>query len=239
MITALLSGLVVGFILAMPPGPIAVAVMKSGLQDTFRKGLGIGIGAALMDIFYCLLVMLATASVADETTAFLNNNTLLVLGFQVTCVVVMIIYGVLNLRVKRTSLHVDKNTGAPRQTWIQRFSNKGPFFIGVGISLTNLANPTFLPSLAYMAVLMHQYGAVKASIADHVLFSFGFGAGMLGWIAVLLRLIMRFRSQMSPRFIEGLHRFAGLTFIGFGTYIGFRVFSVIKWPELLRLAFTL
>lgn len=239
MITALLSGIVVGFILAMPPGPIAVAVMKSGLQDTFRKGLSIGFGAALMDIVYCLLVMLATASVADQTTAFISNNTLLVLGFQAACVVVMIGYGVLNLRVKRTPLHVDNPNETPRQTWLQRFSNKGPFFIGVGISLTNLANPTFLPSLAYMTVLMHQYGAVEAHLADHVLFSFGFGVGMLGWITVLLRLIVRFRSRMSPRFIEGLHRFAGLTFIGFGTYIGFRVFSVIKWPELLRLAFTL
>lgn len=238
MITALLSGIVVGFLLAMPPGPIAVAVMKSGLQDTFRKGIGIGLGAALMDILYCLLVMLATASVADETTAFLSNNTLLVLGFQATCVVVMIGYGVLNLRVKRTPLAVGPDATS-RQTWLQRFNDKGPFFVGVGISLTNLANPTFLPSLAYMTVLMHQYGAVDAQLSDHLLFSFGFGAGMLGWITVLLRLIVRFRSRMSPRFIEGLHRFAGLTFIGFGTYIGFRVFSVIKWPELLRLAFTL
>jgi threonine/homoserine/homoserine lactone efflux protein len=237
MITALLSGIIVGFILAIPPGPIAVAVMKSGLKDTFRKGIGIGFGAALMDILYCLVLMLATSSIVDETTSLMNNNQLLVLFFQIACVAIMIGYGILNLRVKRTPLPVEG--AVKKRSLVDRISDRGPFFIGVGISLTNLANPTFLPSLAYMTVLMQQYGAVDARMSDHILFSFGFGVGMLGWISLLLRMMIRFRDRMSPRFIEGLHRFAGLTFIGFGTYIGFRVFSVVKWPELLRLALTL
>lgn len=237
MITALLSGIIIGFILAIPPGPIAVAVMKSGLKDTFRKGIGIGFGAAVMDVLYCLVLMLATSSVVGETKTFMSSNQLLVLFFQLACVVVMIGYGVLNLRVKRTPLAIEG--AVKKRSLVDRISDKGPFFIGIGISLTNLANPTFLPSLAYMTVLMQQYGAVDARVADHILFSFGFGIGMLGWISLLLRMIIRYRDKMSPRFIEGLHRFAGLTFIGFGTYIGFRVFSVVKWPELLRLALTL
>lgn len=237
MITALLSGIIVGFVLAMPPGPIAVAVMKSGLKDTFRKGIGIGIGAALMDIFYCLILMLTTSSIVGETAAFLSNNQLLVLFFQLACVVVMIGYGVLNLRVKRTPLAVEGENKRP--SLVERISSKGPFFIGIGISLTNLANPTFLPSLGYMTLLMQQYGVVEHNSSDHILFSIGFGVGMFGWISLLLRMMIRYRDRMSPRFIEGLHRFAGLTFIGFGTYIGFRVFSVVKWPELLRIALTL
>lgn len=237
MITALLSGIILGFLLAMPPGPIAVAVMKAGLQDNVRKGMGIGIGAAVMDVFYCLLLLLATGSVRDETTAFLDSNQTLVIVLQVACVAAMIIYGVLNLRVKRTPLHVEERPGGMSQV-VERIGSKGPFFIGIAISLTNLANPTFLPSLASMSMIMQNNGLVEVHLPDQLLFSLGFGAGMMGWIVLLLRTILRYRSRMSPRFIEALHRFAGITFIGFGTYIGYRAFSVIKWPELLRLAFT-
>ena len=236
MVTSLLSGIILGFVLAIPPGPIAVAVMKAGLQDNGRKGAGISIGAALMDIFYCLVVLMAMMPFAGQATSFLNNNQTLVLVLQIACVAVMIIYGIANLRARRASMHGDEQPH--KSTLAERIGSKGPFFIGVGISLTNLANPTFLPSIASMSILMQKFGFVEIYLPAQLLFSIGFGIGMLCWLALLLRTILRYRSRMSPNFIHGLHRFAGITFIGFGTYIGYRTFSVVKWPELLRLAFT-
>ena len=234
MVTSLLSGIILGFILAIPPGPIAVAVMKAGLQDNGRKGMGIGFGAAFMDIFYCLLLLMATSSIAVQTESFRNNNQLLVVILQITCVAAMIIYGIINLRAKRSALHSEERRPAT-SAFIENISSKGPFFIGIGISLTNLVNPTFLPSIASMTMLMQKYGFVDTHIISQLLFSVGFSVGMMGWIVLLLRTILKYRTRMSPRFIDGLHRFAGITFIGFGTYIGYRAFSVIKWPELVRL----
>ncbi len=234
MVTSLLSGIILGFILAIPPGPIAVAVMKAGLQDNGRKGVGIGIGAALMDVFYCLVVLMATAPLAGQVTSLLDNNQTLVLILQIACVAAMIIYGVINLRTHRTSPQSELE-GGTGSSLVERIGSKGPFFIGVGISLTNLVNPTFLPSIGSMSVLLQKFGFVDTHIVSQLLFSVGFGAGMMGWIALLLRTILKYRSRMSPRLIGTLHRFTGITFIGFGTYIGYRAFSVVKWPELLRL----
>ncbi len=234
MVTSLLSGIILGFVLAIPPGPIAVAVMKAGLQDNGRKGVGIGIGAALMDVFYCLIVLMATAPLTGQLTSLLNNNQNLVLVLQVACVAAMIIYGIINLRVKRTVPQIEP---APSKgtALVERIGSKGPFFIGVGISLTNLVNPTFLPSIGSMSMLLQERGFVDTHISSQLLFSVSFGIGMMGWIALLLRTIIKYRSRMSPRLIDTLHRFTGITFIGFGTYIGYRAFSVVKWPELLRL----
>ena len=39
MVTALLVGLVVGFVLVMPPGPIAMACMRQALGGQTREGL--------------------------------------------------------------------------------------------------------------------------------------------------------------------------------------------------------
>lgn len=234
MVTSLLSGIVIGFILAIPPGPIAMAVMKAGLQNDGRKGMGIGIGAALMDVLYCMLATLATISVAGQTSAFIDNNPTLMLVLQIGCVVAMIIYGIVSLRTKRTETREEPKPRSISKL-IEQLGNKGPVFIGIAISLTNLANPTFLPSLTAMPLLAYKAKLIDTSISQQLLFSTGFGIGMMGWIVLLLRTILRYRSRMSPRFIDTLHRFAGLTFIGFGTYIGYRAFSVIKWPEIIRL----
>ena len=41
MVTALLVGLVVGFVLAMPPGPIAMACVQQGLAGQAREGVAL------------------------------------------------------------------------------------------------------------------------------------------------------------------------------------------------------
>src|SRR5256885_451221 len=48
MMTALLVGLVVGFILAMPPGPIAMACIHQALAGQAREGVGHAVGAHVM-----------------------------------------------------------------------------------------------------------------------------------------------------------------------------------------------
>lgn len=236
MITALLSGIIIGFVLAMPPGPISVAVMKSGIDNNERKGIMVGLGAAVMDGIYCVLLMLATSAIIEEISFYFSTFPLAFFIFQVICVVGMMLYGFVNLRIKRTKLHIS----LPKQykkSFFDKLNANGPFFIGIGLALANLANPTFIPSLTYITMFVHQYHVVESSVACSLLFSFGFGVGTMIWDYLLLRLIIRFRSQMSPRFVESLHRCAGLTFIGFGTLLGYRVFSLIKWADIIRIIF--
>ncbi len=56
--SALLSGIAVGFAVAMPVGPIGVLCIKRSLKDGFRFGLATGLGAATADAAYGLLVAL-------------------------------------------------------------------------------------------------------------------------------------------------------------------------------------
>jgi len=56
--SALLSGIAVGFAVAMPVGPIGVLCIKRSLKDGFRFGLATGLGAATADAAYGVLVAL-------------------------------------------------------------------------------------------------------------------------------------------------------------------------------------
>jgi len=60
--SALLSGIAVGFAVAMPVGPIGVLCIKRSLKDGFRFGLATGLGAATADASYGLLVALGLRS---------------------------------------------------------------------------------------------------------------------------------------------------------------------------------
>jgi len=54
--SALLSGIAVGFAVAMPVGPIGILCIKRSLKDGFAMGLATGLGAATADTAYGLLV---------------------------------------------------------------------------------------------------------------------------------------------------------------------------------------
>lgn len=237
MLLALLFGTLLGFVLAIPPGPVAVAVLKSGLDGNQARGLKIGLGAVVMDILYCVIIMLAMGAIQVAASSFADNYPVAVMGFKISCVVGIVAYGFYSLkRNQPPAAKVDAN--ASESSFVERIKSHGPFFIGVGIAIANLANPTFIPALwATTTYVFYSMNVVQATLTNVVLFSFGFGLGTYAWVYIFLRLIIHYRNRMSTVFIDRLHKFAGLTLIGFGTLLGIRVFAATKWSELFRLVF--
>ncbi len=73
MIISLLIGIAVGFVLAIPPGPVGVSVIRIALNNDKRGGILISIGASLMDVLYCLLAMLFTTAVFGSVQYFFDE----------------------------------------------------------------------------------------------------------------------------------------------------------------------
>ncbi|MBL0320778.1 MAG: hypothetical protein IPP80_00060 [Ignavibacteria bacterium] len=65
MIIALLVGALVGYVLAIPPGPIGMASVRTGLRDGWRQAIKLSVGAGLLDLIYCSLAMWASSWVVD------------------------------------------------------------------------------------------------------------------------------------------------------------------------------
>jgi threonine/homoserine/homoserine lactone efflux protein len=62
MVTALLVGLVAGFVMVMPPGPIAMACMRQALAGQAREGVALVLGVAAMDSGSALLAAFASSA---------------------------------------------------------------------------------------------------------------------------------------------------------------------------------
>ncbi len=231
MVIGLLVGLAAGFVLSIPPGPIAVAVIKQAIDGRYRDALVMGSGAAMMDIIYMLGAAFASSAIITQVREMVTGSDWAMLLFQVVAIIVLIILGVRYFRA--TSADVAKTSESERQSEIRaRRGGAGPYFVGIMIAVTNLASPTFLPSLVALATYLHAQGLLATSPYTSIFFAIGFGSGALVWFVVLTRGLYFLRSRIPARFISYIYRFAGGTFIVSAIILGINVALRTRWSQL-------
>lgn len=234
---SIIPGLIIGIILALPPGPAALTAIKLGLNNSSRHGFLAGLGIAIMDFIYCLIAIFATNFVLDWASSFASHHPFITLTIQMLIILGIIYLGILHFKSANNKQPSNIIEGQQPRFSFDKLSQKGPFFIGVGIAFMNIANPTFLPSLGYVALNVQKFGFIEVSTISHILFSLGFGLGNLIWLLFLVHMFVSLKDRMSEQFITQVHKFAGLTLIGFGTFLGYRVLEVVKWGDILRFVF--
>lgn len=231
---SILFGFIIGIILALPPGPVGVTAIEMGLFESKKAGFKLALGNAIMDFFYSLGAIFATSAVITALDQFTADFPNLYLFFQITVIIAFLIVGVLNLRAqkkkKELGSEMDDNKG-----FTAKLGSRGPLFLGIAIALTNLANPTFTPTLAGVTLWVHKTGFVTGTAVSNVLFALGFGLGNLFWINLLSQMVRKYKHKFSEKMIFRIKQMAGVTFIGFGTFLGVRLFAISKWPEVLRI----
>ncbi|MFA6571667.1 MAG: LysE family transporter [Bacteroidota bacterium] len=237
MLLALFVGIVVGFVLAIPPGPVAVTAMRLGLDKSVRHGMYGAFGTALMDFFYCLLAIFATSTILKLVSNMFDSHPLIMLGFQLLVIISVIVFGVVQFKIKHKVAEPIDIDAQKKVHFLQNLSHKGPFLLGIAVAMANVANPTFLPSLTYVTMNVHALGLIENNVFSNIAFSLGFGFGNFLWLYLLIRVLVHYKDRMSAQFFERIHQFAGFTLIGFGTLLGLRVIVVTRWPEILGFIF--
>ncbi len=240
MIIAILTGTLIGFVLAIPPGPIGMAAIRMGLRDGWTSSLRLALGAGVFDAIYCGLAMIAAGYVTALFHDLEDSSPLAPIAIQLVIVLVMIVFGWLQMRDRSANRTTGDRIGTEAspsaiQQWMR---NHGPFFVGVGYALANLANPTFIPALSIMTTAVQASGWYTSNAPNNVLFSIAFGLGNMLWLALLSRIVVSQQHRMTPLFVRRIQQLSGLTLIGFGTMFGVRIIATTKWPELLRLLFS-
>jgi threonine/homoserine/homoserine lactone efflux protein len=224
MITALLVGLVVGFVLAIPPGPIAMACIHQGLAGQTRAGVALVLGASAMDSVYALLAAFASSALVGALWDLARHHAWVRLVFQGGCIVVLVVMGLRYYWAPTPGEAAQERPDHPP-------GDASPYMRGVLMALTNLASPTFLPSLIFVMSLLHVRGWVGHTVEAHVLYALGFGGGGALWFVLLLRLLSHLRAQVSPTMMTMMHRVAGGVFFLFA---GILVYHLVTtgWARL-------
>jgi len=236
MLTSLLWGIIAGFILAVPPGPVGVTAIKLSLNRGKRHGYLAGLGVSLMDLIFCLLAVFATSAMMGVIDDFSSKYPVGVLIFQFSIILAILVFGFITLKSKKKK-SLDEFNEVKGFSFIEYLKSRGPFLLGFAVALANIANPTFLGSLSYISLQLQKWSLIEFTILGKLSYALGFGIGTFLWLAILVKLVVYYYPKLSAEMIVKLKKFAGLTLIGFGTVLGYRVIELTKWPEILRLLF--
>lgn len=233
---ALLLGLITGFLLALPPGPLAVAVLRQGLGGRWGAGLQTVAAATVMDCLYALLAAFASSALVVAFTDRVTAYRGIALAFQALCVLGLTVIGVRYLRQQHPEAAVaiayreaTQAEGSKRMGT----ASASPFVLGILIALTNLALPTFMPALIGVIGYLHARGWLATSLTARVEFSFGFGCGTGVWLLTLLYCCISYRTRLSHQVISGVCRVIGGAFLVSAGALAVDVVASTDWARLL------
>lgn len=235
MLTAILLGLAGGFVLSIPPGPLSIAVTKQGVEGRFLPGFKVALGAALMDIVYMLIATFTSSAIVVALTSLITGSQWLPLAFQLLCIGVLLFMGIRYLKSEycKEATNLSTRRQLAQEQKAKALGRSSPLFLGVLIALTNLATPTFLPSMIAFVGYFHANGGLQQGALNSAAFSIAFGLGTAIWFFFFLRILIRFRRKLSDTFITSIYRFAGGTFILFAAIIAYNVVTTTEWSGLL------
>jgi len=239
LLTALLVGLAIGFVVALPPGPVGITAIKYGLFREPKDGTQLVLGNGIMDFIYCLVALFATGAMTETLAQFSDSYPYIVAAFQFAVVMAFIALGIFNLRDNQPrELNFNDEQFDYRSGIVDYLRSRGPLFLGIAIALSNLANPTFSGTLAWIGFKAHEFG-VTGSIVHKLLFSVAFGIGNFLWLFILVRLVSKYKHRLSDIMLLRIRQFAGLTFIGVGTVLGANLIGLGKLTQALRFVFAI
>ncbi|MBB4313709.1 LysE family translocator [Roseospira marina] len=192
----LLKGLVIGFAIAAPVGPVGVLCIRRALADGRVAAFVAGLGAAVADTFYGAVAALGLTLVTDFLT---DHQTPLSL------------VGGLFL------LYLGWNTiRAPSDTNVEAETHNGLLRDFLSTFLITLTNPATI--LAFMAVFA-SITAVQISnpmSLDAGLLIVGVFVGSAAWWGLLSAVTGSVRSRFSPRWLVWLNKGSGVVLVLFG-----------------------
>ncbi len=238
---AFAAGLIIGFVLAIPPGPVAVTSMRVAFTKGLKHATSVGFGNGVMDFTFASVFLFATSAMKEGLNGFADESPAIWLALQIAIVTGIVVFGIYNLRMKKSALNFDPDSSDDRiGRLFHALASKGPFFLGIAIALTNIFNPAFLPTLAAISAGAHKYILTdpNAPATAYVMFAFGFGVGNFSWLYLLVRLALKFREKVSEATMVRVHKIAGAVLILFGAVLGYKIYAATEWSEvLLRLQF--
>ncbi len=194
-LSLLLRGLLIGFSIAAPVGPIGVLCIRRTLAEGRLAGLLTGLGAATADAVYGAIAAFGLTFIASFLVH--QQNLLALVGGGFLCYL-----GV------RTFLAVPTEAASDAGSKSLLGMYASTFFL-------TLTNPLTILSFAAIYAGLG-LAANTGSYLSAVLVVLGVFLGSAGWWLLLSGIVSIFRSRITPRALRWINRISGLIILAFG-----------------------
>ncbi len=199
----LIVGILIGFIAAIPIGPINVYAISQTLKRDLVHGLLVGITSAIMDVIFCLAVLTGMQQILTQLEA-------MTLHFKgLGSLILLFIAARLILQARRDGVknEVDEESSITHHkpvitTILMYITNPSlyAFWIGVGSTIT-----------AHSIVMRNGF--------DPLGFSLACGLGTTLWYVALVRYVWKRHHKLSPATIKRLLYVTAAVLIALAGYL--------------------
>lgn len=198
MFSLLLKGLIIGFAIAAPVGPIGVLCIQRSLHDGFKIGLMTGLGAALADGTYGLIAGLGLTALSSLLIA--HQFWIRVVGG------LFLLY--LGMKLFFTKPREKSAGNSDKSSW---------HALGTTYFLT-LTNPATI--LSFVAVLAGLgLGTMHPSYLDAIILVSGITIGSGIWWLILTSVVAcMLHHRLNKTMLKGINRLSGIIIFLFGVF---------------------
>ena len=201
------KGIMIGFAIAAPVGPIGVLCIRRTLLNGVVSGLASGTGAALADCLYGAIAAFSLTAVAAFLQEYAIWLQVLGGGFLLA----------LGARIALQKPHKEDEVRHPRKDWHSVKEIAGDFLSTFLLTLTNPA--TILSFVAIFAGLGLVSETEKPDYSLSALMVLGVFLGSLMWWCILSGGIGIFRHKLDRKALRFTNVLSGIIIGGFGALI--------------------
>jgi len=199
----LITGVIVGFFVAAPVGPVAVLCVQRTLIDGRIVGYGTGLGAALGDTVFGGLAIFSVSVVEG----FLLDNRIAVQSIGGLVLIGLGARSILSRNSRKTDAEVSSQT-FDHVTVLNALGSA--FFVTIVNPITILA---FISIFAAFRVSENTEGLLNSWTVI-----FGVFVGALGWWFLLASIAAVFRQRFTKKGLKWMSATSGIVILGFGIY---------------------
>ena len=202
-IQLLVTGMVVGFLVAAPVGPVAALCIQRTLLDGRLAGYATGLGATLADTVFGALAVLSVGA----AEAFLTDNRMVIQGLGGVILVALGGHAVWKSRtLAHTAIACAPKAG--RETLAHAFAT--------AFAVT-LFNPITFVAFVSLFAAIHVLNAIDGLIDSWVIIS-GILAGAAAWWFTVGTVSAWLRSSFTGKGLAWLNAGSGVIVLAFGFY---------------------
>jgi len=199
LLSAFLIGAAAGYAIAIPVGPIAVLIVRTGLRRGFRIAAAAGAGTATVDLVYAITAVVVGSAVTSVLSAVLTPMRLAAAAALLYLAVRAL------LRLGRTAAALD----APGEDR----SAARTYVLFIGLTLLNPA------TVAYFVTLAVGLPQIAQDAGSRLAFAVGASLSSLSWQTLLAGIGAALHTRLTPRIELATALLSSAILVGFALKI--------------------
>jgi threonine/homoserine/homoserine lactone efflux protein len=207
----LFIGLFIGFIAAIPLGPVNVFIISQTMKRDFQHGFMAGITACVLDSIYCLVAILGLSQV----TAVMDRWV----------IVLKIGASVFLIAIAWRTFYQSKALPESKSDKVEAKFSPRPL---IAVVLMYISNPSLYAFWLGVGGMVTTHNWVRDTGFRPFLFSIACGFGGVIWYFVLTHYVSKHHHQFSPRTFQRIFLALAVILFAFGAYTFASIFVDFK-----------